>query len=324
MAGWRYTHGWVALHAWLGGVTRMAGWRYTHGWVALHAWLGGLAVTFPRMARARWSQSGPPSPSTFVTCLSPSPHPSRSPSPLTFPSSNPSPSPSPLPFHFPIPLPFTACPTSHANVPSSPHSPHPPIPHSLHPSSPHSHLPLPSPPALFRHSEPAVALATCAWQVTLLDGGVFGPSLPHLLALHIAGRPLLTGLDLETSSRPLLSLFLNPCAHAAAACILCMSVGFLVPADVADRVGVATCWWWTCLLAWGMCFRSAQLDAAGLTVSRLPISSSLAFPLPWLAGLPLPVPPKDPLALPLPVPPRIPLFCHSIPSLALPCSPLAA
>ncbi|CAI5991446.1 unnamed protein product [Closterium sp. NIES-64] len=208
---------------------------------------------------------------------------------------------------------------SHANVPSSPHSPHPPNPHSLHPSSPHSHLPLPSPPALFRHSEPAVALATCAWQVTLLDGGVFGPSLPHLLALHIAGRPLLTGLDLETSSRPLLALFLNPCAHAAAACMLCMSVGFLVPADVADRVGVATCWWWTCLLAWGMCFRSAQLDAAGLTV-RSPdcqFHPPLHFPSPGLQACPSPSLPRTLLPCPSRSPQGSP--CFAVASPPLPC-----
>ncbi|CAI5991400.1 unnamed protein product [Closterium sp. NIES-64] len=208
---------------------------------------------------------------------------------------------------------------SHANVPSSPHSPHPPIPHSLHPSTPHSHLPLPSPPALFRHSEPAVALATCAWQVTLLDGGVFGPSLPHLLALHIAGRPLLTGLDLETSSRPLLALFLNPCAHAAAACMLCMSVGFLVPADVADRVGVATCWWWTCLLAWGMCFRSAQLDAAGLTV-RSPdcqFHPPLHFPSPGLQACPSPSLPRTLLPCPSRSPQGSP--CFAVASPPLPC-----
>ncbi|GJP39461.1 hypothetical protein CLOM_g23829 [Closterium sp. NIES-68] len=59
-------------------------------------------------------------------------------------------------------------------------------------------------------------------RVGLLDADVFGPSLPKLLGLESAGRPLLAS---PSPGSPMLPL--------QAYGLLCMSMGFLMPADVA-------------------------------------------------------------------------------------------
>ncbi|CAI5472410.1 unnamed protein product [Closterium sp. Yama58-4] len=59
-------------------------------------------------------------------------------------------------------------------------------------------------------------------QVGLLDADVFGPSLPKLLGLATAGRPQLASPSPNARMLPLQ-------AHG----VLCMSMGFLMPADVA-------------------------------------------------------------------------------------------
>ncbi|CAI5464704.1 unnamed protein product, partial [Closterium sp. Yama58-4] len=59
-------------------------------------------------------------------------------------------------------------------------------------------------------------------QVGLLDADVFGPSLPKLLGLDTAGRPQLASPSPNARMLPLQ-------AHG----VLCMSMGFLMPADVA-------------------------------------------------------------------------------------------
>ncbi|CAI5961963.1 unnamed protein product [Closterium sp. NIES-65] len=70
-------------------------------------------------------------------------------------------------------------------------------------------------------------------QVGLLNADVVGPSLPNLLALDIAGCPLLAG---PRDYRPPLAGLARthaPMLPLQALGVLCMSMGFLVPARVA-------------------------------------------------------------------------------------------
>ncbi|CAI7903652.1 unnamed protein product [Closterium sp. NIES-53] len=156
----------------------------------------------------------PPSPSLSHSSL-------HSPFPLCVPL--------PLPFHptFPpfllptsLPLPSTCPSASPSSTPSTSPSPsRSPFPS---PSLPHPPPRFPSPP----HFSPlnlAVALSRhMRLQVGLLDADVFGPSLPKLLGLATAGRPQLASPSPNARMLPLQ-------AHG----VLCMSMGFLMPADVA-------------------------------------------------------------------------------------------
>ncbi|CAI5478070.1 unnamed protein product [Closterium sp. Yama58-4] len=131
------------------------------------------------------------------------------------------------------PVPLTPCLflSPHSEPGSGPRASHAPArgatrrgrvrPLTAQPARPALYHAPPSP--LFTAVNLAVALSRhMRLQVGLLDGDIFGPSLPSLLGLATAGRPQLASAAPNARMLPLQ-------AHG----MLCMSMGFLMPADVA-------------------------------------------------------------------------------------------